>query len=156
MLGVIGGSGLYSLEKLKIKEQISVETPFGTPSSPITLGEYEGRQIAFLPRHGNSHQFLPSEINFKANIFALKKVGVTSVASISAVGSLREDIAPGDLALVGQYIDFTKKRESQKNTTKRGANCEGIIIVMVECYMVVFYIPVLNTMKSRIILNRFL
>lgn len=112
MLGVIGGSGLYSLEKLKIKEQISVETPFGTPSSPITLGEYEGRQIAFLPRHGNSHQFLPSEINFKANIFALKKVGVTSVASISAVGSLREDIAPGDLALVGQYIDFTKKRES--------------------------------------------
>lgn len=112
MLGVIGGSGLYALEKLNIKEQKNVDTPFGETSAPITIGEYEGREVAFLPRHGNSHQFLPSEINFKANIFALKKVGVTSVASISAVGSLREEIAPGDLSIVGQYIDFTKNRDA--------------------------------------------
>lgn len=112
MLGVIGGSGLYSLEKLNVLEEKEVETPFGTPSAKLIIGEYEGRKIAFLPRHGNSHQFLPSEINFKANIYALKSVGVTSLASISAVGSLREEIAPGEMAIVGQYIDFTKNRES--------------------------------------------
>lgn len=112
MLGVIGGSGLYSLEKMRVLEELEVETPYGSPSGKIVIGDYEGRKIAFLPRHGKSHQFLPSEINFRANIFALKKVGVTSIASVSAVGSLREDIAPGEMSLVGQYIDFTKKRDS--------------------------------------------
>lgn len=113
MIGFIGGSGLYALPGLEdVKEQF-IETPFGKPSGPIVKGFLGKNPVAFLARHGQQHQFLPSEINFKANIWSLKKVGVSHIVSISAVGSLSEEIAPGDLAVVGQYLDWTRgKRDS--------------------------------------------
>lgn len=113
MLGFMGGSGLYSLPGLEDFKENAIETPFGKPSGPVITGTIQKNKVAFLARHGQHHQFLPSEINFKANIWALKKMGVTHLVSISAVGSLSEDIAPGDLAVVSQYFDWTLgKRES--------------------------------------------
>ncbi|NBW98841.1 S-methyl-5'-thioadenosine phosphorylase [bacterium] len=113
MIGFIGGSGLYSLEGLEEVQEKEIPTPFGSPSGPVVLGKIKGNPVAFLARHGQKHQFLPSEINFRANIWALKKAGVRHIVSVSAVGSLSEEIAPGDLAVVGQYIDCTRgKRES--------------------------------------------
>ncbi len=108
MIGVIGGTGLYQMEGLsQIREQ-EIGTPFGPASAPVTVGELAGRPVAFLPRHGKSHQLLPSEINYRANIYALKKAGVTRLFSVSAVGSLQQEIAPGDLAIPSQYLDLTK------------------------------------------------
>ncbi len=109
---VIGGTGLYSIEGLEITDRKQVATPFGPPSAPITLGRIAGREVAFLPRHGEHHQFLPSEINFRANIWALKSVGAREVVAVSAVGSLRREIAPGDLALPTQYLDWTRGRRA--------------------------------------------
>lgn len=108
MLGIIGGTGLYRMEGLEVTRSSEIETPFGRPSGPVMLGTLEGRDVAFLPRHGLRHDLLPSEINFRANIWALKSVGVRTVIGVSAVGSLREEIRPGDLALASQYLDFTK------------------------------------------------
>lgn len=113
MLALIGGSGLYSLEGLEIEEHLVIDTPFGNPSTAISRGVYQGQSILFLPRHGVAHQFLPHEVNYRANIFALKKLGATQVFSISAAGSLREDIRPGDLALVSQYFDHTRGQRQQ-------------------------------------------
>ena len=112
MLGVIGGSGFYAMDEIEDKQELWVETPFGKSSNPVVLGKYKNREIAFLSRHGSGHKYLPSEINFRANIYALKAVGVRSLVAVSAVGSLRDEIAPGDFSLVGQYIDFTKSRKS--------------------------------------------
>jgi len=113
MLGFMGGSGLYSLPGIEDVKENAVETPFGKPSGPIITGSIQKNKVAFLARHGQHHQFLPSEINFKANIWALKKIGVTHLVSISAVGSLTKEIAPGNLAVVSQYLDWTRgKRES--------------------------------------------
>ncbi|MGA7541078.1 MAG: S-methyl-5'-thioadenosine phosphorylase [Steroidobacteraceae bacterium] len=108
MIGIIGGTGLYRMEGLEVTRSSDIETPFGPPSGPVMLGRLAGRDIAFLPRHGLRHDLLPSEINFRANIWALKSVGVRTVIGVSAVGSLREEIRPGDLALPAQYLDFTK------------------------------------------------
>ncbi len=108
MLGIIGGSGLYQMEGLESVQTQAVETPFGPPSSALVLGHIGHKKIAFLPRHGNHHELLPSEINYRANIWALKSVGVREVLSVSAVGSLDEKIAPGDFAAVSQYFDWTK------------------------------------------------
>jgi 5'-methylthioadenosine phosphorylase len=108
MIGIIGGTGLYRMEGLEIIRSTETDTPFGRPSGPVMLGRLAGRQIAFLPRHGLRHDLLPSEINFRANIWALKSVGVRTIIGVSAVGSLREEIRPGDLALPSQYLDFTK------------------------------------------------
>jgi 5'-methylthioadenosine phosphorylase len=108
MIGIIGGTGLYRMEGLEVTRSTEIETPFGRPSGPLMLGHLAGRQIAFLPRHGLRHDLLPSEINFRANIWALKSVGVRTIIGVSAVGSLREEIRPGDLALPAQYLDFTK------------------------------------------------
>lgn len=108
MIGIIGGTGLYRMQELVVKESREVPTPFGSPSSPITLGELRGAQVAFLARHGLHHDHLPSEINYRANIWALKAVGARTILGVSATGSLREEIRPGDLALPSQYIDFTK------------------------------------------------
>jgi 5'-methylthioadenosine phosphorylase len=108
MIGIIGGTGLYRMEGLEVTRSTEIETPFGRPSGPVMLGRLAGRQIAFLPRHGLRHDLLPSEINFRANIWALKSVGVRTIIGVSAVGSLREEIRPGDLALPAQYLDFTK------------------------------------------------
>jgi 5'-methylthioadenosine phosphorylase len=112
MLGIIGGTGLYDMEALEDRESIRVDTPFGPPSDDIITGVLAGRRLAFLPRHGRGHRLLPSELNSRANIWALKKLGVDSLVSVSAVGSLREDIAPGDLVLPDQFIDRTWGRES--------------------------------------------
>lgn len=108
MLGVIGGTGLYEMEALREVRKMAVETPFGKPSAEITLGTYEGNSIAFLPRHGIHHEFLPSEINYRANLWALKSLGVKRVISVSAVGSLQAEIRPGELAIPSQYMDWTR------------------------------------------------
>lgn len=108
MIGIIGGTGLYKMEELSVTESREVTTPFGSPSSPVILGTLNGRPVAFLARHGLHHDFLPSEINYRANIWALKSIGARTLIGVSAVGSLRAEIRPGDLALPAQYIDFTK------------------------------------------------
>ena len=111
MLGVIGGSGVYDIEGLSDTRWIDVESPFGDPSDAVLLGELSGQTMAFLPRHGRGHQIPPSEINFRANIDVFKRLGVTDILSISAVGSLREDLAPGMFVIVDQFIDRTFARE---------------------------------------------
>ena len=108
MIGIIGGTGLYRMDGLEVTEIREVDSPFGPPSSPVMLGRLGGRPVAFLARHGLRHDLLPSEINFRANIWALKSAGVRTIIGVSAVGSLREEIRPGDLALPSQYLDFTK------------------------------------------------
>jgi 5'-methylthioadenosine phosphorylase len=110
LIGIIGGSGLYEIEGLQIKEEKIVETPFGKPSDALCLGTLDGRDIAFLPRHGRGHFIAPHEINYRANIYALKLVGVERIISVSAVGSMKESIHPGDIVIVDQFIDRTKVR----------------------------------------------
>lgn len=112
MYGIIGGTGLYRIEGLEVVESREVETPFGKPSSPVLIGKLGAREVAFLPRHGARHEILPSEINFRANIWALKAVGVRRVLSVSAVGSLAPEIEPGSLVVPNQYFDFTKGRRA--------------------------------------------
>jgi len=109
-IGIIGGSGLYSMPGLTNIEEIAVETPFGAPSEKLVLGTLEGRKVAFLARHGKGHRILPSELNFKANIYALKSLGVTSILSVSAVGSLKEEHKPTDFVIPDQFIDRTFDR----------------------------------------------
>ncbi|HEX6477921.1 MAG TPA: S-methyl-5'-thioadenosine phosphorylase [Ktedonobacteraceae bacterium] len=109
-IGVIGGSGLYRMEGMTDVEEVAVETPFGNPSDVITVGEVEGVSMAFLPRHGRGHRLSPTEIPVRANIWALKSLGVEWVVSVSAVGSLREHIAPRDLIIPDQLFDRTKSR----------------------------------------------
>ena len=111
-IGVIGGSGLYDMEGLKDVTSVRVDTPFGAPSDEFILGTLEGRKLAFLPRHGRGHRFTPSEINYRANIYAMKKLGVKRIISVSAVGSMKEDIAPGDIVVPDQFYDQTKSRIS--------------------------------------------
>ena len=111
ILGIIGGSGLYDIKGLKNKKWVKVESAFGLPSDEILFAELEGLEIRFLPRHGRGHVLSPSEINYKANIEALKSIGVTEILSISAVGSLREDFMPGDFVLVDQFVDRTYARK---------------------------------------------
>lgn len=108
-LGIIGGSGLYQLEGLDSVREVVCATPFGNPSDALILGSLAGREIVFLPRHGRGHRILPAEINHRANIWALKKLGVDQVLSVSAVGSLREGIRPRDIILPDQYFDRTKE-----------------------------------------------
>lgn len=112
MIGIIGGTGLYQIEGLEVLESREVDTPFGRPSAPVLLGKLGLESVAFLPRHGTQHQILPSEINFRANIWALKSVGVRQVYSVSAVGSLAQGIEPGSLVIPNQYFDFTKGRRA--------------------------------------------
>lgn len=110
VIGVIGGSGLYDIEGLEGVEEVALSTPFGAPSDAYIRGRLDGVSMVFLPRHGRGHRILPSEINFRANIWGLKKLGVTRVLSISAVGSMREDIVPGDFVVIDQFIDRTRHR----------------------------------------------
>ena len=111
-IAVIGGSGLYEIEGVRVLREVEVPTPFGMPSDAITIADIGGKEVAFLPRHGKGHRLLPIEVNYRANIFALKKIGVECIISISAVGSMKEELKPGDFVLPDQFIDFTKKRES--------------------------------------------
>ena len=110
VLGVIGGSGVYGIEGLEDARWQSVESPFGAPSDDFLCGRLEGQPIVFLARHGRGHPTPPSELNFRANIDALKRLGVTEIVSVSAVGSLREDLRPGDFVIVDQFIDRTFAR----------------------------------------------
>ncbi len=111
VFGIIGGSGVYDIEGLTNKEWRKVESPFGQPSDALLFGELNGQQMVFLPRHARGHKIPPSEINFKANIDALKRSGVTDVVSVSAVGSLKENLPPGTFVVVDQFIDRTFARE---------------------------------------------
>jgi len=110
-LAIIGGSGLYSMPGLEDIEERAITTPFGDPSGPIIVGKLEGQPIAFLARHGVGHYLSPTEINYPANIFALKALGVERIVGISACGSLREDYVPGDIVIPDQLFDFTKNRK---------------------------------------------
>ncbi len=110
MLGIIGGSGLYDLPYLELVERVLPDTPFGFPSDEITIGRIDGRDIAFLSRHGRGHRLTPSELPYQANIYALKQIGVTHVVTVSAVGSLREDLPPRTAVLPDQIIDRTVMR----------------------------------------------
>lgn len=111
-VGIIGGSGLYDMDGLSQVRKAVVRTPFGRPSDAILLGMLDGVRVAFLSRHGRGHRFNPGEINYRANIYALKSLGVRRVVSISAVGSMKETIRPGEVVLPDQFIDLTKRRPS--------------------------------------------
>lgn len=106
-IGIIGGSGLYNIEGIKIKKQVSVKTPFGAPSSKFVIGDLAGKEIVFLPRHDVSHWIPPSHINYRANIFGMKKLGVDRIVSVSACGSLKEELRPLDFVVVDQFVDRT-------------------------------------------------
>jgi len=111
MLGILGGSGVYNIEGLENTRWVKAVSSFGEPSDEVMIGELAGQPIAFLPRHGRGHRIPPSEINFRANIDALKRLGVTDIVSVSAVGSLREHLTPGMFVIVDQFIDRTFARE---------------------------------------------
>jgi 5'-methylthioadenosine phosphorylase len=111
-LGIIGGSGLYELSGLSGAEEMAVDTPYGSPSDAIVRGHVGDTTLLFLPRHGRGHRIPPSAINYRANVCAMKKLGATHLVSVSAVGSMKEEIQPGDLVIVDQFIDLTKRRVS--------------------------------------------
>jgi 5'-methylthioadenosine phosphorylase len=120
-VAIIGGSGIYKLDAVKVRNHVKVETPFGLPSAEVMECEVNGYAFYFLARHGIGHHFTPSEVNYRANIFALKKLGVDTIISISAVGSLQEKFAPRQFVLVDQFIDWTK------GLRKRSFFDEGIV-----------------------------
>jgi 5'-methylthioadenosine phosphorylase len=111
-IGIIGGSGLYDMAELKNRQEVSLTTPFGDPSGRYVLGTLRGRKVAFLARHGVGHRISPSELNFRANIFGMKKLGVEAILSASAVGSLKEELKPLDIVVPDQFIDRTRGRIS--------------------------------------------
>ncbi len=111
VLAVIGGSGLYQFPALKNVQMLDIDTPFGKPSAPIALGLLSGKPVAFLARHGIGHHLSPTEVNYRANIYALKAIGAEKIISVSACGSLREDFTPGDIVIPDQLFDFTRGRE---------------------------------------------
>jgi len=111
-VGVIGGSGLYEIEGLSNVESVAVDTPWGRPSDELIVGDLEDARLVFLPRHGRGHKIMPSEINFRANIYAMKKMGVEWIISVSAVGSMKEHLSPGQVVIPSQFYDHTKNRAS--------------------------------------------
>jgi len=112
MIGVIGGSGIYNLDNFEIKANETIDTPFGAPSDKVMLGSLNGAELAFIPRHGQGHRLLPHEVPYRANVFALKKLGAKALISVSAVGSMRQEIHPGDILIPDQFIDRTMGRAS--------------------------------------------
>ncbi len=111
-IGVIGGSGLYSMPGFTEQKEVAVDTPFGKPSDTYTVGQLEGQEVAFLARHGRGHRISPSELNFRANIYGMKKLGVERIVSLSAVGSLKEEHKPLDFVIPDQFVDRTRGRIS--------------------------------------------
>ncbi len=109
LIGIIGGSGLYDL--LNVQESKKIDTPFGIPSAELEIGEFNGAKVAFIPRHGKTHNIPPHMVNYRANIWALHSIGCNEILGINAVGSLQEKMAPGDVVIPDQYIDFTKNRK---------------------------------------------
>lgn len=135
-LAVIGGSGLYQLPGLTVEQTVEVSTPYGAPSGPVVCARLEETRLLFLPRHGPGHTLLPHQINSRANICALKKLGAEQVVSVSAVGSLKEEIAPGEVVIVDQYIDRTHGRISTFFDGGIGAHvsmAEPICPALAEC-----------------------
>jgi len=112
IVGVIGGSGLYEMEGLEEVQTVAIKTPFGDPSDSFVVGVFEGVRVAFLPRHGKGHRIQPSSLNFRANIYGMKKLGAQWIVGVSAVGSMKESIHPGDMVIPNQFIDQTKGRPS--------------------------------------------
>lgn len=104
-IGIIGGSGLYQIDGITDIDQVRVQTPFGDPSDALAIGAFHGREIVFLPRHARGHSLLPTEVNYRANIYAMKKLGVSQIISVSAVGSLRPDYKPGDVIIIDNFFD---------------------------------------------------
>ncbi len=121
--GVIGGTGLYDPKLLRNIQEITLDTPYGKPSDAITVGELAGKSVAFLPRHGKMHTIRPTDINVRANIWALKRLGVKRILAASTVGSLREDYQPGDVVFADQFIDRTTRREQSFYTLAEGRVC---------------------------------
>jgi 5'-methylthioadenosine phosphorylase len=118
-IGMIGGTGLYDPKMLRNVQEVTLDTPYGPPSDSITVGELGGKRVAFLPRHGKKHTIRPTDVNSRANVFALKKLGVQRIFAPSTVGSLREEFKPGDLVFVDQFIDRTTRREQSFYTEKQ-------------------------------------
>ncbi|MCX7760173.1 MAG: S-methyl-5'-thioadenosine phosphorylase [Hydrogenothermaceae bacterium] len=110
MIGIIGGSGLYNIEGIKVLEEVKVETPFGEPSDSYIVAEYKDKKVIFLPRHGRGHKFPPHLINFRANIWGFRKLGVNRILSVSAVGGINPNFNPGDFVISDNFVDFTKSR----------------------------------------------
>jgi len=110
-VGIIGGSGLYKIAGVKVKDSLDIDTPFGRPSDAFVLGELAGREVLFLPRHGSGHRMMPSEIPFRANIYGMKKLGAEWIISVSAVGSMKESIHPCDVVVPDQLVDRTRTRQ---------------------------------------------
>ena len=125
MLGVIGGSGLYELEGIKVLREVYPETPFGMPSSPVVLGEVEGKRVAFLARHGRDHSYPPHLVPYRANLWALREVGVKRVFAISAVGGINKLFQAGDFVIVDNFLDFTRRRDSTYYEGKFSVEVEG-------------------------------
>ena len=111
-IGIIGGSGFYAIEGFQLEEEKTLSTPFGDPSDPYVIGSLGGHRVAFLSRHGRGHRFSPSEVNYRANIYGFKTLGIKRVLSVSAVGSLKEELKPRDAVFIDQFFDRTFKRES--------------------------------------------
>ena len=111
-IGIIGGSGLYEMEGFTDVEELTLDTPFGPPSDHLVLGTLEGKSVAFLPRHGRGHRILPHELNYRANVYAMKQLGVQWILSVSAVGSLKKEYEPLHMVIPDQFIDRTQKRQS--------------------------------------------
>ncbi len=112
LIGILGGTGLYEMEGLENREQLEIDTPFGKTSGPYILGQLEGKKVAFLSRHGPGHHLLPSEINYRANIYGFKKLGVERVISVNSVGSLKEEIKPRDIVFSDQFFDRTRRKNT--------------------------------------------
>ena len=124
-IGIIGGTGVYDVSLLKNSERVKVHTPYGNPSDLITTGNFMGKEVAILQRHGPKHTFNPTNVNYRANIYALKELNVSRIISVNAVGSLKEDIKPGDFVFTDQFVDMTKSR---KNTFYEGQRVAHISI----------------------------
>ena len=143
-IGIFGGTGIYDSGLLQDTKEISIDTPYGKPSDTITLGTFKDRKIAFMPRHGKKHTIPPHMINFKANIFAFKELGVKRIIAPSAVGSLKKEIAPGDFALPSQFLDFTKSRDGSFSENGR-----IIHISVAEPFCPELKDVILNTAKNQ-------
>jgi 5'-methylthioadenosine phosphorylase len=111
-VGIIGGTGLYQMEGFSEVREVAIDTPFGSPSDHLMVGQLEGQRVAFLPRHGRGHRILPHELDFQANVFAMKRLGVQWILSVSAVGSLKEEYAPTHMVIPDQFVDRTQQRKS--------------------------------------------
>ena len=111
-IGILGGTGLYKIEGIQLRDEVKIDTPFGEPSDSFFIGEYAGTRIAFLSRHGRGHRLLPAEINYQANIYAFKMLGAGHVISINSVGSLKEEIPPRDVVIPDQFFDRTRRKNS--------------------------------------------